>query len=137
MIHHYLPSTENANRTLPGIPFEAYPEGTNIMPPAIAGPGPFNDPPRAGTSLTVLWLPTVSKSHTMAPVVVEKARKCPSTDPENTTPGIALTAADCAGLQRGRLPHSGAGVYQTRSPSFRRSANMPPPAFGSTSELVE
>ena len=91
---HYLPSTENANRTLPGIPFEAYPEGTKSIPPAIAGPGPFNDPPRAGTSLTVLWLPTVSKSHTMAPVVVEKARKCPSTDPENTMPGIALTAAD-------------------------------------------
>ncbi len=28
----------------------------------------------------------------------------PSTDPENATPGNALTAADCAGLQRARSP---------------------------------
>src|SRR5262249_6876984 len=48
---------------------------------------------------------------------------------------MALTAADCAGLHLGFVPHSGAGVYQTRSPLSRRRANMPPPAFGSTSEL--
>src|SRR2546422_2682771 len=50
----YFPSTENASRTLPGIPFEAYPDPTKSIPPAIAGPGPFSDPPRAGTSLVVL-----------------------------------------------------------------------------------
>ena len=61
---------------------------------------------------------------------------CPSTDPENATPGIALTAADCAGLQRCRVPHPGGGVYQTRSPSSSRSANMPPPCFGSASVLL-
>src|SRR5947208_6829389 len=50
----YLPSTEKASRTLPGIPLAAYPDSTTTIPPAIAGPGPFRDPPRAGTSLTVL-----------------------------------------------------------------------------------
>ena len=55
---------------------------------------------------------------------------CPSTDPENATPGIALIAADCAGLHRGRFPQPGGGVVQTIRPSSRRSANMPPPAFG-------
>jgi len=60
----------------------------------------------------------------------------PSTEPENATPGIAVTAADCAGLQRGRVPHPAGGVYQTRWPSLRRSANMPPPCFGSASVRV-
>src|SRR5881628_1721082 len=59
---------------------------------------------------------------------------CPSTEPENATPGIALTAADCAGLQRLRSPQSAGGVYQTRSPLSSRSANMPPPALGSGSD---
>src|SRR5262245_16946033 len=72
----------------------------------------------------------------MAPVVVEKARRCPSTDPENTTPGMALTAADCAGLQRFRVPHGGGGVNHTRSPLSRRSANKPPPTLGSGSVAV-
>ena len=57
---------------------------------------------------------------------------CPSTDPENATPGIALTAADCAGLQRSRPLHAaGGGVYHTRWPVSSRSANIPPPCFGS------
>src|SRR5262249_53096514 len=50
----YFPPIENARRTFPGIPFEAYPDPTKRTPPTIAGPGPFSDPPRAGTSLTVL-----------------------------------------------------------------------------------
>ena len=60
----------------------------------------------------------------------------PSTEPENATPGIALTAADCAGLQRGRVPQPGGGVDHSISPSSRRSANMPPPRFGSASVLL-
>ena len=46
---------------------------------------------------------------------------------------MALTAADCAGLQRGLPPQPGGGVYQTRSPVATRSANIPPPRFGSAS----
>ena len=56
---------------------------------------------------------------------------CPSTEPENATPGMSLTAADCAGLQRGQSPQLGAGVDQTGRPLSRRHANIPPPSFGS------
>src|SRR5580692_8197902 len=58
---------------------------------------------------------------------------CPSTAPENTTPGIAVIAADCAGLQLGRSPHTGGGADQTFLPVAASSANNPPPALGSTS----
>jgi hypothetical protein len=34
-------------------PAPTYPESTNSMPPAMAGPAPPSDPPRAGTPLTV------------------------------------------------------------------------------------
>jgi len=49
----YFPSTENASRTLPGMPFCTYPELTTTVPPATAGPATFNDPPRPGTPLAV------------------------------------------------------------------------------------
>src|SRR5215471_6880893 len=104
------------------------------MPPAIAGPGPFKEPPRAETLFTVSYGLTVSKSHTTLPSIIEYPRRCPSTEPEKATPGIALTAADWAGLHLFRSPQSAGGVYQTRSPLSRRSANIPPPAFGSGSE---
>ena len=45
----------------------------------------------------------------------------------------ALTAADCAGLQRGLFPHPGGDVYQIFSPVSSRRANIPPPCFGSAS----
>src|SRR5262249_47423886 len=106
------------------------------MPPAMAGPGPSNDPPRPETPFTVSYERTVSTSQTIFPSAAEYARRWPSTEPENAIPGIALTAADCAGLHLGRSPHSGGGVYQALSPFSRRRANMPPPAFGSTSELA-
>src|SRR5580765_4587838 len=102
-----------------------------MSPPAIAGPGPSKDPPRAGTSLTVLYGPTLSKSQITFPSAVEYARRCPSTDPENTTPGMELTAADCAGLQRLRSPQPAGGVYQARSPLSSLNANIPPPCLGS------
>src|SRR5580765_5806202 len=66
----YFPSTEYASRTLPGIPLAAYPDSTNSIPPAIAGPGPLSDPPRAGTSLTAFCGPVVSTSQITAPLVV-------------------------------------------------------------------
>ena len=52
-VRFHLPSTENARKTLPGMPFAAYPELTKSIPPAMAGPGPFREPPRAGTLFTV------------------------------------------------------------------------------------
>src|SRR5215831_67471 len=61
----------------------------------------------------------------------------PSTDPENAMPGNADTAADCAGLQRSRVPQSNGGVYQTFSPVCRFSAYIPPPRLVSASVNVE
>ena len=42
-----------------------------MIPPAIAGPGPSNYPPRAGTSFTVFCGPIASKSKITLPSVVE------------------------------------------------------------------
>jgi hypothetical protein len=51
----YLPSTENASKTFPGIPPQiAYPEFTKSIPSAIAAPAPSSEPPLASTPLTVL-----------------------------------------------------------------------------------
>src|SRR5688572_24572189 len=51
----------------------------------------------------------------------------PAVVPENTTPGIAVIAADCA-CTHGRPPHSiGGGIaFQTSSPVARFSAASPP-----------
>src|SRR4029079_5465677 len=57
-------------------------------------------------------------------------------EPENAISGIALTAADCAGLHRRRSPQEDGGLYHTRWPPERRSANMPPPRLGSASVLL-
>src|SRR5215471_11951569 len=70
------------------------------------------------------------------PSAVEYARKWPSRELENTTPGIAVTAADCAGLHGRRVPQPGGGVCHMRSPLSTRSANMPPPLVGSTSDTA-
>src|SRR5260370_3959233 len=104
------------------------------MPPAITGPGPSNDPPRASTPSTVLNSWTASKSQMIFPSLTEYARRCPSLDPENTTPGITVTAADCAGLHGRRSPHPGDGVFQSTSPVVKPTANKPPPACGSSTK---
>jgi len=52
----YFPSTENASRTLPGVPPKVpYPELTYTMPPMTAGPPPSSDPPRAFPPFTASW----------------------------------------------------------------------------------
>ena len=66
------------------------------MPLTTAGPAASIEPPRAGLPLTVGNSCTVSTSQMTAPVLVAYARRWPSTDPEKTTPGIAVTAADSA-----------------------------------------
>src|SRR5579871_4331230 len=70
------------------------------------------------------------------PSAEEYARRCPSSELENTTPGIAVTAPDCAGLQGRRLPQPGGGVCQIRSPLSTRSAKIPPPLVESTSDTA-
>src|SRR5262249_44448574 len=48
-------------------------------------------------------------------------------------PGIAETAADCAGLQFGRWPQiDGVGVDQIFAPVAGSRANNPPPTLGSS-----
>jgi hypothetical protein len=48
----YFPSTENASSTFPGNPPQRpYPDGTNIIAPAIARPGPSMAPPTGGKAL--------------------------------------------------------------------------------------
>lgn len=52
--------------------------------------------------------------------------------PENTTPGIAVTAAVCAGLHGLRSSHSEGGVVPRRSPDCReRATNSSFPVDGS------
>ena len=56
--------------------------------------------------------------------------------PENTTPGIAVTAAGCAGLQPGRGgAHGVPGATQTLAPSSTSSAVSPPPCVGDSGAL--
>src|SRR5580704_2755677 len=75
-------------------------------------------------------------SQTIFPSAVEYARKCPSSPPENTSPGIAVTAADCAGLHPGTSPQPGCGVRQTSSPVSSLRAQSPPPALLSMSKVT-
>src|SRR5207247_2489663 len=52
------------------------------------------NPARARTPVTVSNSRAVSASQTIAPLAASYARIWPSTDPEKTTPGMAVTAAD-------------------------------------------
>src|SRR5262249_746114 len=70
-----------------------------------------------------------------APGAVEYPRRCPSTEPENTTPGMAVTAADWAGEQLVRSAAHGDGLpLQTILPVFKSMPCRPPPLFGSRTE---
>src|SRR5262245_45771506 len=103
------------------------------MPPATVAPGPLIEPPRPGTPFTVVNSRAVSKSKITRPSTVEYARKCPSIDPDNTTPGITVTAADCAGLHPLRPSgHAGGSVRQICFPSVSWYAINPPPSLGLT-----
>src|SRR5215471_18344127 len=101
------------------------------MPPAMVGPAPSIAPPLPFTPFTPVNSCAVSNSQITLPSVAEYARRRPSTPPENTAPGITVTAADCAGLQEGRSPQSGGGAAQTLAPVSTFRANRPPPALGS------
>src|SRR5260221_8711885 len=100
-------------------------------PSAIAGPAASSEPPFAGTLFTVSYSRTVLKSQTTLPSFVEYARRWPSTEPENTTPGITDPGADCAPVQPRPVLQStlGPGVCQICSPVSSFSANSPPPPF--------
>src|SRR5271169_3021566 len=102
----------------------------------MVGPVALNDPPWAFTLFTVSKSRRESKSQTTLPSFVEYARRCPSTDPENTTPGIIVAGAICAGLHPALPLQAGSAgaAYQTFSPVAMLSANNPPPGPGTTSE---
>src|ERR1051326_112385 len=120
----------SASKTFPGIPpNREYPELMNTIPFTTTGPGPSMEPPLALTPFTVWNSRAVSKSQTTRPSSAEYPRRWPSIDAENTTPGIEVTAADCAGLQpEGALgAHITGGAYQTLAPSRTASAVRPPP----------
>src|SRR5262249_48153248 len=106
------------------------PELTNTIPPATTGPGPSIEPPLAGTPLTVSYFCTVSTSQTIAPLSLLYARRWPSSPPDRTMPGMAVTAADWAGLHPGLSPQPGCGALQTISPFAGLIAKSPPPARG-------
>src|SRR6185369_12773834 len=96
----------------------------------MAGPPTSIDPPDARTPFAVVYSFAVSKSHNTRPSVVEYARKCPSSDPENTAPGIAALGAESAGLQDGLSPHALGRATQACDPFVSRIANSPPPTSG-------
>jgi hypothetical protein len=73
----------------------------------------------------------VTRCVEVCPSSALKAR-CPSTDPECTTPGIAVTAWDCAGLHTGFGTHGCGAAYHTLSPFDVRRAVSPPPCLGSS-----
>src|SRR5262245_31425956 len=105
------------------------------MPSTMTGPGPLSEPPLAATPLTVSYGWAVSYSHRIFPSAAAWARMTPVVVPENTTPGIAVMAADWACTQ-GRPPQSIAGgiTFQTSSPVSRFNAESPPafdPRIGS------
>src|SRR5262245_30789750 len=94
----------------------------------MAGPGPIIDAPLADTPLTVVNSRFVSYSHTIDPSFVEYARSAPSFEPEKTTPGTAVSAADCAALHPRPLPHfaGGGAASHARSPVASATACRPP-----------
>ncbi len=58
----------------------------------------------------------------------------PSIAPDSTKSSVAVTAADCAGLQFGRSAQAfGGGARQSTVPLSAARANSPPPAVGSGS----
>src|SRR3569833_1532426 len=106
-----------------------YPELTNTMPPATVAPPLSSEPPTTITPFTVSKVWAVSKSQITRPSLLAYARRCPSCEPENTAPGMAETACDCAArqLREPQLQTGGGGLAcQTCLPSAIRSATRPP-----------
>src|SRR6516165_8082818 len=89
------------------------------MPPATIGPAPSSEPPRPGTPLIVVYSRAVSKSQSSLPSAAANARKCPSTAPESTAPGIAVTAAAGRGIDAVRAPVERRRVRARAAPEIR------------------
>src|SRR4026209_36502 len=100
------------------------------MPSTTAAPPLLIDPPFAGTLLTVVNSRAVSYSQSTEPSRVEYARSRPSIAPENTTPGIPVTAAFCDGLHGFLFAHPAPGTLQRTRPVRRSTAFIPPLAPG-------
>src|SRR5688500_14765275 len=107
------------------------------MPPETIGPGPSRPPPFALTPLTVgnSWLEL--NCQMIDPSAAEYARSPPSSEPDRTAPGMAVTAAPCEARQVGlAVSHNrGCGpTLQAISPVARLSARIPPGSFDCRSE---
>src|SRR5258708_35238098 len=98
------------------------------MPPTVTGPVELNEPPLAFTPFTVSKSCSELNDQITLPVLVSYARSTPSIAPENTTPGINVTGAICAGVQPYFPRQAGfsGSAYQTFSPVVSFSANSPP-----------
>src|SRR5580698_11665169 len=88
---HLVHSTPNASRTLPGVPrsVPGYPDAAKSMPPTITGPAEPNDPPLAGTPLTVEKSCTALNDQITfpsAPPFADTACSIPSHPPVKTAP---------------------------------------------------
>src|ERR1700723_181668 len=108
------------------------------MLPATTGPLPLIEPPCAGTPFTVGNSGAGSKSHRILPSADEYARRCPSMAPENTAPGIAVTAASCPPLHPGLPSHGvfGGMVFHRSFPVRISMAARPPGGGGAAPEDV-
>ena len=129
----YFPSTENARNTFPAITGNReYPAFAYSIPPTIVGPVPLIAPPLALIPFTVMKSCSVSKSQMILPLAVSYPRKCPSSEPANTTPGIKLVAPGCAALHPlvAKQAGAGAGVVHRIFPLAISTATTPPPASG-------
>src|SRR5262249_39618600 len=107
----------------------------NTIPSTITGPPLLMDPPLALTPLTVGKSRAVLYSHRILPSRVEYARSWPSMVAENTTPGMAVTAAGWAGLQGFLSPPGGGKTFQRVRPVGSSSAANPPLASGFAASL--
>src|SRR5436309_2482302 len=96
----------------------------------MAAPPLLIDPPLPFTPLTVVNSRAVSYSQRTFPSRVENARRRPSMVPENTTPGIAVTAAGCEGLHGFLFAQPAPRTVQTNRPVLSSTADIPPPSAG-------
>src|SRR5262245_43571337 len=99
------------------------------MPPTTTGPGPLSDPPFAATPLTVVYSCDVLYSQITWPSADAYARMMPLVVPENTTPGIAVIAADCACTHAAPVQFPAGGAERQISSPVARFSAARPPAF--------
>ena len=92
----------------------------------------WRDPVAIATPACSWMLITVLESHRASPVASEWPRKWPSTETEKTTPGMAVTAADCAGGQSVLDAAQGTALRAVRSWPFLGTRSVGQRLFSDT-----